>query len=59
MENQNSSLSNWEKDVFATLKRLVKQSGKSIDLIFSQIDTDGSGTISDKEFHRAMKMLSL
>jgi hypothetical protein len=38
---------------------VVKSSGKSLDLIFSQIDTDGSGLISPKEFHKAMKLVSL
>ena len=41
------------------LKKMVKSSGKSLDLIFSQIDEDGSGLISRKEFHKAMKMISL
>ena len=46
-------------DVFDKLKRLIKSSGKSLDMVFRGIDTNGSGSISREEFHRAMKMISL
>jgi len=55
----NNLESRWESDVLDKLKRLIKSTGKSLDLIFRQIDSDGSGSISREEFHRAMKMISL
>lgn len=41
------------------LKRLIKSTGKSLEAVFKQIDTDGSGSVSSEEFHRALKMISL
>lgn len=41
------------------LQRIIKASGKSLEKIFSQVDTDGSGLISNEEFKRAMKMISI
>jgi hypothetical protein len=55
----NNLESRWEADALDKLKRLIKSTGKSLDLIFRQIDSDGSGFISREEFHRALKMISL
>lgn len=38
---------------------MIKQSGKTLDVIFAQFDLDGSGDITHEEFHKAMKMISL
>jgi Ca2+-binding EF-hand superfamily protein len=45
--------------VIDNLRRLIKASGKTLDYIFAQIDTDGSGDITPLEFRKAMKMVSL
>lgn len=55
---KNTEASQWETDVIDKLKRLIKKSGKSLDLVFNQIDTDGSGMVNEKEFHQAMKLIS-
>jgi Ca2+-binding EF-hand superfamily protein len=55
----NSTASKWETDVIDNLRRLIKASGKTLDYIFAQIDTDGSGDITPLEFRKAMKMVSL
>lgn len=55
----NAQASNWENEILDKLKRLIKQSGKTLDVIFSQFDVDGSGDITKEEFHKAMKMISL
>jgi len=58
-KNQNAQASNWENEILDKLKRLIKQSGKTLDVIFAQFDVDGSGDITKEEFHKAMKMISL
>jgi hypothetical protein len=54
-----TNASKWEMDVLDKLKRLIKSTGKSLEAVFKQIDTDGSGSVSSEEFHRALKMISL
>lgn len=58
-KTQNAQASNWENEILDKLKRLIKQSGKTLDVIFAQFDVDGSGDITREEFHKAMKMISL
>jgi Ca2+-binding EF-hand superfamily protein len=55
----NSTASLWESDVLEKLKRLIRQSGKSLETVFGQFDSSSTGVVSKEEFHRAMKLLSL
>lgn len=55
---KNTESSKWETDVIDKLARLIKKSGKSLDHVFSQIDTDKSGLLNRKEFHKAMKLIN-
>ena len=41
------------------LKKIIKISGKSIEAIFKNFDVDGSGDITQDEFKKALKMISL
>jgi len=55
----NTGASKWETDVIEKLRRLIKNSGKTIDSVFSQFDVDGSGDVTAVEFRKAMKLISL
>jgi len=50
--------SKWEHELIEKLKRIIRNSGKSIDTIFGQFDVDGSGDITAVEFRKAMKLIS-
>jgi Ca2+-binding EF-hand superfamily protein len=52
-------VSKWETEIIEKLRRIIKNSGKSIDTIFAQFDVDGSGDITGEEFKQAIKMISL
>lgn len=55
----NVETSKWETDIIDKLKRMIRTSGKSLDAIFAQIDTNNSGDISPEEFHKAMKLINI
>lgn len=52
-------VSKWETEIIEKLRRIIKNSGKSIDSIFGQFDVDGSGDITGEEFKQAIKLISL
>ena len=41
------------------MKKIIKSSGKSIETIFKNFDVDGSGDITQEEFKKALKMISI
>ena len=51
--------SKWEKEIIDKLRKIIKNSGKSIDSVFSNFDVDGSGDITGEEFREAMKMIHM
>lgn len=55
----NVTTSKWETDALDKLKLLIKQSGKPLDSIFNNFDTNNSGLISRQEFITAIKELSI
>lgn len=55
----NTQTSKWEADVLDKLKLLIKQSGKPLDKIFKNFDTNQNGLISREEFVDALMSLSL
>jgi len=47
------------ENVLSKLRILVQQSGKSLDDIFNQFDSDGSGELSRAEFRKALRAMNL
>ena len=47
------------ESILSRLRVLVQQSGKSLDDIFSQFDSDGSGELSRTEFRKALRAMNL
>lgn len=52
-------MNSFGENILSRLRLLVQQSGKSLDEIFSQYDTDGSGELSRSEFRKALRALNL
>ena len=49
----------WEKDIIARLRSTMAAGGKSIEQIFAEMDEDGNGTVTAKEFRNAMRKLGI
>ena len=45
------------KDYFQKLKAAMKESGKSVEDLFREMDTDGNGTISGPELYKGVKKM--
>ena len=54
-----SQASRWESEIINKVKRFIRQTGKSIESVFTQIDSDHSGNISIDEFERALKLIGI
>lgn len=49
----------WDKDIIARLRATMAAAGKSVHQIFNEMDQDGNGTVTIKEFRGAMRKLSI
>lgn len=47
------------ENILSRLRVLVQQSGKSLEDIFSQFDSDGSGELSRRELRKALRAMNL
>ena len=45
------------KDYFQKLKAAMKESGKSVEDIFNEMDTDGDGSINGPELYKGVKKI--
>lgn len=52
-------MNSFGENILSRLRLLVKQSGKSLDDIFNQFDTDGSGELTRTEFRKALRAMNL
>ena len=52
-------LQSFGESILARLRILVQQTGKSVEEIFSQFDTDGSGSLNRTEFRKALRAMNL
>lgn len=52
-------MNSFGENILSRLRILVQQSGKSLDDIFNQFDTDGSGALSRVEFRKALRAMNL
>ena len=52
-------MNSFGENILSRLRLLVQQSGQSLDAVFSQFDTDGSGELSRTEFRKALRALNL
>jgi len=52
-------MNSFGENILSRLRLLVQQSGKSLDDIFNQFDSDGSGELSRTEFRKALRALNL
>ena len=52
-------MNSFGKNILSRLRVLIQQSGKSLDDIFNQFDTDGSGALSRLEVRKALRAMNL
>jgi Ca2+-binding EF-hand superfamily protein len=52
-------MNSFGENILSRLRILVQQSGKSLDEIFNQFDTDGSGELTKGEFRKALRSMNL
>lgn len=59
IKSTSSVSSTWEVNVFEKLKGIFKASSKNMSELFSEIDQDGNGSLSQVEFRNAIRKLGL
>ena len=52
-------MSSFGENILSKLRILIQQSGCSLDDIFNQFDTDGSGELTRVEFRKALRAMNL